>query len=128
MSFQMRYQDHDVEGQEARRFAELILKAIQPAYPEYVSADGDAYDYGAQYEVVLTVNTGERRKLRFKMREKPTAILASIAFMHRYHSSDANLQQSVVDGKPTEEILAPLPPEPKRKPGRPKKVKYVDKV
>jgi hypothetical protein len=123
----MRYQDHDVEGQEARRFAEMILKAIQPAYPEYVSADGDAYDYGAQYEVVLTVNTGERRKLRFKMREKPTAILASIAFMQKYHAEGANLQQDVADGKPVDVILAPLPPEPKRKPGRPKKVKYVSK-
>jgi len=127
MSFKMRYQDHDVEGQEARRFAELILKAIQPAYPEYVSADGDAYDYGAQYEVVLTLKTGERRKLRFKMKEKPSAILASIAFMHKYHSESANLQHDAAGGKPSEVILAPLPPEPKRKPGRPKKVKYVSK-
>ena len=127
MSFQMRYQERDFEVEQSRRFAEQILKAIQPAYPEYVSADADAYDYGNQYEVVLTMKTGERRKLRFNMREKPSAILASIAFMQKYHAEGANLQQDVADGKPVDVILAPLPPEPKRKPGRPKKVKYVSK-
>lgn len=128
MTFKMRYTDHDFEGEQARRFAEQILKAIQPAYPEYVGADADAYDYGNQYEVHLLTNAGERRKLRFNMKEKPSAILASIAFMQKYHVGCANLQQDVVDGKPVGDILSPLPPEPKRKPGRPKKVKYVDKV
>jgi hypothetical protein len=124
VSFKLRYQDLDFEGEQARRFAEQILKAVKPAYPEYVSADADAYDYGNQYEVTLVTDTGVRRKLRFMMRDKPSPILASIAFMQHFH----NREPEPAKADEAAQVMAPnQPPKPKNKGGRPKKVaRYVE--
>ena len=128
MSFKLRYQAVDFEGEQARRFAEQMLKTIQPGYPEYVSADGDAYDYGNQYEIVLVRTDGVKRKIRIRMKDKPSPALASILFLKEHHG--VNDEQSVELSQGPLVVPAVVdapkePPKPRKKTGRSRKAKYV---
>lgn len=109
MSRNLRYSELDIEGEDAKRFANLVFNHLKDGYPEYTDYDGNAYDYGNVYEIGLKTKDGEWRKIRIKQRGKSPA-LASVLFLDTFHNS-----QVVID-----EIQVPMPE--KRKPGRPRKV------